>query len=380
VAEPFKNSFNPQMISRMGEHLERAAGEMKFDRVGFVEFCLEGIEQRELKQRSNRIVDGLQKFLPYDFLATAQILSSSLDPATDTPLDAGEIVPEAKGIRGWAIMPMADYVGSFGHEYIEESLVLLRELTSRWSAEFGIRPFLRDHPQQTLDILDSWVRDKNEHVRRLISEGTRPRLPWGLRLHGFVRDPAPVIKLLEQLKDDKSEYVRRSVANNLNDIAKDHPALVADIARRWLKGASKERKRLVRHALRSLIKQGDAGALAALGYNKAKVLVKNFEIVTPVVMLGAFLEFELYMVSNSSSDQPLIIDYVVHHQKANGKTSPKVFKWKGLLLKSGQSIRAPKRHGIKPITTRKYYRGKHRVEILVNGTIVCGHDFELQLA
>lgn len=363
----------------MGKYLELAAGNGEFDKGGFVDFCLEDIEKRELKQRSNRIVEGLQKFLPSDFLTAAKILMDSLDPATDMPLDASGKVIDGKGIRGWAIMPMADYVGAFGQQHVEVSLALLRELTSRWSAEFGIRAFLRDHPQQTLAIVGTWLGDKNEHVRRLISEGTRPRLPWGLRLHSFVKDPTPVIKLLEHLKDDKSEYVRRSVANNLNDIAKDHPVLVAGIAERWLKDASKERKSLVRHALRTLIKQGDARALSALGYNRAKVEVKNFEIITPEVVLGGALEFELQMVSDISSDQPLIIDYVVHHQKANGKISPKVFKWKNLLLKSGQSIRATKRHNIKPITTRKYYRGTHRVEILVNGSIVCGGDFELQL-
>jgi len=366
----------------MGEYLQESATKhgVGFDEQGFVKFCVEGIESRELKERSNRIVEGLEKYLPADFLTAGKILVGSLDPSSDLPLDTSGDLMRGVGVRGWGIMPMADYVGASGLKHVEEALEILRELTCRWSSEFGIRPFFRDHPEQTLKIVNGWVRDDNFHVRRLISEGSRPRLPWGLRLHDFVEDPAPVIKLLEQLKDDDSEYVRRSVANNLNDIAKDHPDLVARTAENWLKNASTDRKRLVRHALRSLIKQGHKGALGALGYGPAKVQVNSFKVLTPEVVLGGALEFDLNLASGGADEQALIIDYVVHHLKANGKTSGKVFKWKNTHLKSGAELRAQKRHPMKPITTRKYYGGGHRVEILINGETVCGADFELKLA
>jgi len=382
VVEPFKNFFNPEMIAQMGEYLQKSGTkyEFDFDEKGFVEFCVEGIENRELKQRSNRIVKGLKKYLPGDFLLSGKILVGSLDPSYELPLDTSGDLMRSVGIRGWAIMPMADYVGEAGLGYVDEALEILRELTCRWSSEFGIRPFFRDHPEQTLKIVGTWLGDDNFHVRRLISEGSRPRLPWGLRLHNFVEDPAPVIKLLEQLKDDPSEYVRRSVANNINDIAKDHPDLVAKLAENWLQNASADRKRLVRHALRSLIKQGHKGALKALGYGEANVKVKSFEVLTPEVILGGALEFDLNLACVGADEQALIIDYVVHHLKANGKTSGKVFKWKNTHLKSGAELRSQKRHPMKPITTRKYYGGGHRVEILVNGEIVCGADFNLKLA
>ncbi|MCF6327462.1 MAG: DNA alkylation repair protein [Devosiaceae bacterium] len=381
MVEPFKNFFNPEMIARMGEYLRSSATGygVDFDEQGFVGFCVEGIESRELKERSNRIVEGLKKYLPGEFLLAGKILVGSLDPSSELPLDTSGDLMRGVGIRGWAIMPMADYVGEAGFGHVDEALEILRELTCRWSSEFGIRPFFRDHPEQALSIVGSWLGDDNFHVRRLISEGSRPRLPWGLRLHNFIEDPAPVIKLLEQLKDDPSEYVRRSVANNLNDIAKDHPDLVAELAKNWLKNASSDRKRLVRHALRSLIKQGHKGALQALGYGDANIEINNFKVLTPEVTLGGALEFELNLASVGTDEQALIIDYVVHHIKANGKTSGKVFKWKNTHLKSGAELSAQKRHPMKPITTRKYYGGGHRVEILINGETVCGADFELKL-
>ena len=198
-----------------------------------------------------------------------------------------------------------------------------------------------------------------------------------MRLPAFMTDPAPVIHLLELLKDDDEEYVRRSVANNLNDIAKDHPDLVAEIASQWLKGAEKNRERLVRHACRTLIKQGHQATLKAFGYNKARVEVDKLEVLNSSVAFGSALEFELGLTSASADSQPLIIDYAIHHQKANGSTSPKVFKWKTLTLERHATLVAKRRHPMKMITTRVYYPGTHKLEILINGTSVGVVDFEL---
>jgi 3-methyladenine DNA glycosylase AlkC len=162
-------------------------------------------------------------------------------------------------------MPLTHYVGRNGLKHFDLSMMLLKEMTKRSSSEFDIRYFLLDSPLRAISILQEWTQDPNQHVRRLVSEGTRPRLPWAMRLPVFIEDPSPLIPLLDALKDDEEEYVRRSVSNNLNDIAKDHPDVVAGIARQWLKGASKNRQRLVRHACRTLIKQGHKETLAALG-------------------------------------------------------------------------------------------------------------------
>ncbi len=348
-----------------------------FDVEGFVSFCIKDIEKRELKERSQRIVGGLELFLPEGFSEAAEILLASLDGDVEGEIDSSQKTSKVDGIRGWPIMPMADYVALRGQGDVELAMEVLRQLTMRWSSEFGIRPFLKNHPVMVLEILSGWVNDENAHVRRLVSEGTRPLLPWGMRLYQFVEDPAPVVELLEHLKNDESEYVRRSVANNLNDISKNHPDLVVQIARRWLKNGSDARDRLVRHGLRTLIKKGHGGALSVLGYAPVRVDLFNFKVETAQVILGEELVFELEFSLPGKAEHPLILDFIVHHRLANGKTSPKVFKWKVFTLGGGKTAHHKKRHRIKPITTRRYYGGMHRVEIVLNGAVICGQDFEL---
>ena len=195
-----------------------------------------------------------------------------------------------------------------------------------------------------MSVLKKWTKDSDRHVRRLTSEGIRPRLPWAMQLPAFIKNPAPVIELLEILKDDREEYVRRSVANNLNDIAKDHPDVVAEIAEKWMKGASKERAKLIRHACRTLIKKGNKKVLQVFGYEPPKIQQVSIDVQTPDVMFGTALQFSISISSNASHDQPLMIDYVIHHQKANGKTSPKVFKWLTKSLMAKKSLTLTKKH------------------------------------
>ena len=222
-----------------------------------------------------------------------------------------------------------------------------------------------------------WMNDPCHHVRRLISEGTRPRLPWATQLPVFIADPSPLLPLLKALRDDESEYVRRSVANSFNDIAKDHPDVVAGIAHQWLQVASTNRRKLVRHACRSLVKQGHKKTLVALGYGHPDVELKHLSIATPRVTFGNALLFEISLVSRAEKSQPLIIDYAIHHRKANGRTTPKVFKWKTIELGKMASHAAKRKHSIRKITTRTYYPGTHRLEILINGVSFACTDFEL---
>ena len=373
MPEPFKNAFNPQMITVMGTHFQRVAP--TFDKQRFVDSAITGLDELELKQRATHIRKALEETLPADFTRACKLMVNALHPASD--IDLSGTVMDEDGIRGWAIMPMAEYVSEHGLDDFETSLETLRELTTRFSAEFAIRFFFISNTQHTLTHLERWTRDENYHVRRLASEGSRPRLPWALRLPEFVADPTPVVALLEVLKDDPEEYVRRSVANNLNDIAKDHPDLVADIARRWLKNASPARKKLVKHACRTLIKQGHAKTLEAFGYSEPILSVGEITLKSSTVELGSHLEFEVSITSDAPSNQPLIIDYVIHHQKANGTTSPKVFKWKTLDLPAGKSLTISKKHTLKPITTRVYYAGQHQVEIQINGKSFGKADFDL---
>ncbi len=357
----------------MGAELAKAWS--GFDHHGFTATATSDLDDLELKARSAQITDALANYLPSDFEKAAQIMLASLSEVNEHAVTNGEAT--GSGISGWAIMPLTYYVGLHGLGHFDLSMTLLREMTKRFSSEFGIRFFLLQVPRRTLIVLSRWTRDNNYHVRRLVSEGTRPRLPWAMRLPAFVGDPAPILPLLESLRDDEEEYVRRSVANNLNDIAKDHPDVVAKIARRWTQGSNPNRRKLIRHACRTLIKQGHRGTLTALGYGPPSISLENLEILTPQVQLGSALVFELSMASTSNHPQPLIIDYTIHHRKANGSTAAKVFKWKRTTLDPSCLLIAKRKHAIREITTRVYYPGTHTLEIRVNGTPVGSSDFAL---
>lgn len=359
----------------MGDHFSKAWSD--FDRAGFIKSASKNLDTLELKERSAQITNSLKTFLPDDFKKAGNILLESLGPEEDIDVNWSNV--DDRGLIGWAVMPMVDYVGLYGFEHFDFSMTLFKELTKRSSSEFGVRFFLLKEPKRTLSFFQKWTSDPNQHVRRLVSEGSRPRLPWGMQLPAFIKDPSPLLPLLEALKDDEEEYVRRSVANNLNDIAKDHPDLVAKIAKQWLKGASKDRERLVRHACRTLIKQGHQKTLRALGYGPSSIKLNKLTVLTPRVTFGEALLFELSLSSTSKKPQPLIIDYAIHHRKANGSLTAKVFKWKTTTMTSQATLNVQKKHPMRKITTRVYYPGIHKVEVLVNGVSIGSKEFELKM-
>ncbi len=371
--EPFKELFNRAVVEDVSTHIKRRWS--GFDAKGFIDHALKDFQKLEMKARANQIAAALVAHMPTDVPRALKILISSLRPLDK---NGAPIADASKGIAKMAVWPMAEYVARVGMDHPNAAFAALRELTIRSTAEFAVRPFIVKHPKKAQAVLKTWAKDANHHVRRLASEGSRPRLPWGLRLKAFVADPAAVLSLLEMLKDDPSEYVRRSVANSLNDIAKDHPDLIAALAARWLKNASQPRVRLVRHACRTLIKAGHGKTLAALGFAaKPAVKLKDFKLVTPKVTFGAHAGFSAVLHSTATTAQNIVVDYVIHHRKKNGGTAPKVFKWKTLVLGPKDSVRLERRHAFKPITTRVYYPGRHRVEVMVNGRVICGADFDL---
>ena len=370
--EPFKNNISPDLVRCIGGHVaQHHAG---FDRLGFEADILEELDRLELKQRAALIARHLDHHLPRELPARFSILQAMLHPMTEVAFDRGS---DEQGIRGWGMMPLGMVVAASGLEDFEASFVLLKEMTKRATAEFDVRPFLASDQDQALAIMAPWVKDESVHVRRLVSEGTRPRLPWGMRLQALVADPTPTLPLLEALKDDPEDYVRRSVANHLNDIAKDHPELVADIAKRWLKGADRNREKLVRHACRSLIKQGHTATLEAFGLNPPEILVEGPQVLTAEVAYGDPVGFNIELVSTSSKTQDLVIDYLIHFKKANGTLAPKVFKWTKLTLAPGERLTLSRSHAIRPITTRVYYGGTQAVSLRINGKDIGFCEFEL---
>lgn len=373
MAEPFKNSLNQNVVEDMAGYFSLHYNE--FDKPAFVAAASNGLASLELKARTEHITQAMILYLPADFAHAGQILLASLPALQDEPPTSSST--ENPGISGWAVMTLSHYVALQGQGHFDFSMMLLKEMTKRLSSEFAIRFFILQSAQNTLAMFAMWVSDPDQHVRRLVSEGSRPRLPWAMQLPMFIADPAPVIALLEQLKDDDEEYVRRSVANNLNDIAKDHPELVADLAEQWLKDANTNRRRLVRHACRTLIKNGHKRTLAALGFAPPVITSAKVSVLNTQVIFGEALQFSLSLTSNTDAPQALMIDYVVHHQKANGKTTGKVFKWRNSNLMPREILSIEKKHAIKAITTRVYYAGAHSVEVIVNGISVGRADFEL---
>jgi 3-methyladenine DNA glycosylase AlkC len=364
MPEPFKNVFSVAVIEQMAFCFKQADATFAYS--DFINAASHDLDNLELKQRSEQIVEAMQRFLPVDFVQSSKILLASLKPMQDHDVPS-EATEHAWQLSGWPIMPLADYVARNGHSDFDLSMRLLYEMTQRFTAEFAIRYFIIACPEQTLAYLHQCTKDKSEHVRRLVSEGTRPRLPWGIQLKDFVDNPSALLPLLEALKDDPSEYVRRSVANNLNDIAKDHPDIVVNVCKAWLKGASKERIRLIKHACRTLFKQGMPEALALLGFHPVKVGDLELTLSAQELAFDNSLQISVAFTSHAKLRQKIMLDYVVHHKKANGKLLPKVFKWKNFELEAGKRIVFNKKHSFKPISTRKYYAGEHRISILLNG-------------
>lgn len=375
MPEPFKNLFNCVLINALACHLQRAAMDIfDFDREGFVERAASGLESLELKARSRQVTQALCEYLPADFAVACEILLKALHPEEDAPLS--EQVMNEYGVRGWAIMPMADFVAHNGLQYFDLSLNTLAQMTKRFSAEFAVRPFIIHDLERAEAYLQKWAGDQNVHVRRLASEGARPRLPWGAQIPALIENPQPTLPVLEVLRDDPSDYVRKSVANHLNDIAKDHPHIVVQVAKRWLEGAPLARQRLIRHACRTLIKQGNVDIMRVLGYSPAQLGNVQFSLSSSTVEIGGVLELQL-SVSNAHSTQALLLDYIMHFRLANGRLGKKVFKWKSLTLAAGETITLCKQHVFRPITTRTLYPGMHKVQLQLNGLIVAEQSFSL---
>jgi 3-methyladenine DNA glycosylase AlkC len=369
MGEPLKNHYGPDIPRRIGGMIADAWP--AFDKKAFVAAALKGYEPLELKQRAHHIAKAMHAHLPREFPVAVDILLASLGPALEET--------ESFGMAPFLYFPHLIFVAEHGLDHFEESMRAQHELTQRFSAEFSIRAFLVKHPARTLARLREWTADPSPHVRRLVSEGTRPRLPWAGRLRDFMRDPTPVLALLELLKDDPELYVRRSVANNLNDIGKDHPAILTKVAKEWLRDATPEREWVVRHALRSAVKRGDAGALDAMGYGKtANVDVGNVAISPKRAVIGGAVTIAFDVTNKSKQQQHVLVDFRIHFVKSNGKASPKVFKLKELDLAPRETVTLSKKVSLKEMTTRKHYPGRHVVDVVINGKTRPLGQFELR--
>ena len=360
MPEPLKLFFSPTLVRRLAADVQRAHA--SFPASAFVRQACAGLDDLELLDRGKHIARALAARLPPSYPDAIDVLLRSLGPehASDELVGAG--------MAPFFYLPHVLYVAERGLDYFELSMQAQYELTKRFSAESSIRPYIEKYPEQTFAVLRAWTRDKNPHVRRLVSEGTRLRLPWAMRVAWLDASPERVLELLELLKDDEATLVRRSVANNLNDLGKVRPDLLAGTCASWLKGASAERRALVEHALRSAVKRGQGDALHLLGYGKkASVAIEHVRIAPARVSVGERVAISFALRSTSRTPQDLLVDIAVHFVKANGKASPKVFKLTRSALPPRGLLELQTSVSLAVHTTRKPRAGRHAVDVIVNG-------------
>ncbi|REJ81107.1 MAG: DNA alkylation repair protein [Acidobacteria bacterium] len=373
TSRPFKELIDRAAIRRLADAV--AATGRPFRRALYTRRATAGLDELELKARVRQVAAALRDALDPDL----EVATQTLVEALPEPIASDE--PTSEHFLYW---PYLQFVEEYAAtpEHFELATSALHAMTQRFSAEFAIRPLLAAEPGRTLALLLEWTGDPSPQVRRLCSEGTRPRLPWGQRLPAFIDDPHATTPILDALVDDPVEGVRRSVANHVGDIAKDHPEVAIALCRRWRRAVPRrssreDRERLVRHALRHPIKQGNAEALALFGYGEASVEAK-LALSAPSAKLGESVRLELEIVSLSGEAQDLLIDYAVHFPRADGSLAPKVFKWTERSLDGGATLRLERRHVFRRVTTRSNRSGRHRIEVLVNGSAVAGRDLEVR--
>ncbi|WP_225409646.1 DNA alkylation repair protein [Stigmatella hybrida] len=358
MAESLKTFFDARVVRRIASMLR--AAHPAFPERRFIAEATQGLDALELMDRARHITRAMHRALPSDFAQASRILVDSLGPEQ-------EQYTEGQGMAVFLYLPHVLYAAQHGLEHFEPAMRLQYELTKRFTSEFSLRAYLERYPERTLERLRQWAVDPNVHVRRLVSEGSRPRLPWAPRLRVFQEDPRPLLELLELLKDDPELYVRRSVANHLNDIGKDHPELLVDTCERWSKGAPPDRQWLIRHALRSAVKRGSARAMVLMGFEGPAQLEVTATFTPQRVRVGQSVQVTLRIVNRSESRQKALVDFAVHFVKARGTCRPKVFKGGKVDLTPGATLCLEKKVSLQDLTTRQHYPGEHRVEALVNG-------------
>ncbi len=362
----YKDYFDRQAANALAKQVAGAMPD--FDQKGFVRRAVRNIDSLEFHGRVKQFSDALHATLPNDVATSLDILTRSLP----------EPLPDCEAVTdGWLQWPMGQFIADHGLEHFDDSMHAMTELTQRFSSEFAVRPFVQHLPDETFAYLTSQLQHESPHVRRWCSEGVRSRLPWGAKLKNLVADPSPIWPILDALIDDDELYVRRSVANNLNDIAKDHPAEVITRAKRWLKKRRPHREWVVKHGLRTLIKGGNPKALELIGFGVPKGIGAMLAIKPRKIAIGEAVALDVTLQSKATKSQQLLLDYIVNFVRKGGKTGSKVFKWTTLELEAGQKTTLIRNHSMRQTTVRALYPGKHKIELQLNGQVVAEADFVL---
>lgn len=336
-------------------------------------FCIENFinniidetwENLDLKARMRKITLNLGKYLPTDYEQALGIIDKI-------------ILSYPKGHTDWALMYLLDFVEVYGQDkcYWDLSIAAIERYTPLSTGEFAVRPFIINNEERMMKQMAIWAKSSNEHVRRLSSEGCRPALPWGQALVSFKRDPSPILRILEQLKADPSLYVRKSVANNINDISKTHPDLIVELTKNWY-GKHEYTDWILKHGCRTLLKKGNQKILAIFGYHETNSLnIDDFILETTTITIGEVINFS-FMISGKKATK-VRLEYGIDYVKNNVKRNRKIFQISEILLKANQEKRYKKTHSFANLSSRKHYPGTHSITLIVNGVERGTLDFEL---
>lgn len=361
----FKDQYNTRFFEQLTQHIKILAPH--FTPSKFLEDIYDNTwKDRELKERMRHISITLAQHLEGDYATQLQTIVQLTQNIQNSDFEYHSIE--------FLIFP--DFVEVYGLEHFDISIKAMEHITQLESCEFAVRPFIKAYPDKMDAQMQLWSQHKHPQVRRLSSEGYRPRLPWGMGIPFLKKDPSPVLSILKQLKEDPAETVRRSVANNLNDISKDHPETVVNLAKQW-KGQSPELDWVVKHACRTLLKQGHPEVMQLFGFGDIKhINIHSFKIHTPKVQLGEDLLFSFTLENSSTLDSLIRLEYAIYFVKANGSLAKKVFKISEKTYANQSSTAITRKQAFKLITTRKLYKGTHKVALIINGKELDSYAFE----
>lgn len=360
-----KDLYSPAFYNRLTTALTSTLPD--FDRQKFLkEIFSDDFISKELKERMKHTSKVLYGFLPANYPETIEIIKKTIEEL------------RKKGISedGLAYMFLPDYLETYGIDYFDESVEALEFVTQFVSCEFAVRPFILKYGDRMIAKMQEWSLHESHKVRRLASEGSRPRLPWAMGIPFLKKDPGSILPILENLKQDSSEYVRRSVANSLNDIAKDHPNIVLDFAKSW-SGLSIETDAIIKHGCRTLLKQGHPEILKYYGLSDEGILLKDFKILTPEVSIGESLAFSFSIKNENPMAQKIRLEYAIYYKKQNGQNTKKVFKISERIYPAGAEVSIVRKQKFVLITTRKFHLGDHQIAMIINGAEKESSSFDL---
>jgi len=357
--EPLKEMFNTPFYKKLAAEFKKA--ESNFNEKQFVNTVTKNLSDLELNQRLRNTSVVLKQFLPSEYRKSIELMK--------------RVIPNMHG--GYANLIFPDFTGLYGKHDFDFSLEALKYFTQFGSSEFAIREYLKHDFDKTIKVMFNWAKDKNHHVRRLASEGSRPRLPWSFKLDRVIENPKLTLPILEQLKNDNELYVRKSVANHLNDISKEHPNLIIDVVKKW-KRKSAHTDWILKHGSRTLLKKGNKHILAHFGIKENKAIkVTGFQIKEKQIKTGDYVNFSFALSNSSLKAVSLRIEYAVYFLAANGSHSKKVFKISERELPAKSDLKMTKAHSFKKISTRKYNKGLHKLALIVNGKEFATQSFNL---